>query len=131
MTQLDWYLTQCGITQYILRKLSALRGEVISQIGEDIRLIVVANHQPTEKIYFDILSAIHITTEQVFYLAPSQLIFPADAIKKVIWFIDQRLPDQWQNPLTIQTSNLQQLANSPHEKRQLWQQLCQYEAYFS
>lgn len=130
MSQQDWYLQQCGITQYILRKSTVFKGEIAMPISDEIRLIIVAAQKPTEKIYFDILSAIHLTEAQVFHLTPAQLIMPADEITKVIWFIDENLPDNWQNPYTIQTSSLTQLARSPQEKRQLWQQLCQYETMF-
>jgi DNA polymerase III subunit psi len=130
MTLQDWFLKQCNITQYVLRNANVFKGEITTQIREEIRLIVVAEQKPTQKIYFDILNAIHLTEEQVLFLTPQQLIIPADEIKTVIWFIDITLNESWGNPLTIQTTSLDQLAKTPQQKRQLWQKLCQYENHF-
>ncbi|OCG71555.1 hypothetical protein A9G43_05670 [Gilliamella sp. Occ3-1] len=130
MTQQDWYLKQCNITQYVLRNANVFKGEIATQISEEIRLIVIAEQKPTQKIYYDILNAIHLTEEQVLFLTPQQLIIPADEIKTVIWFIDITLDESWVNPLTIQTTSLDQLAKTPQQKRQLWQKLCQYENHF-
>ncbi|WP_081297599.1 DNA polymerase III subunit psi [Gilliamella sp. GillExp13] len=130
MTQQDWYLKQCNITQYVLRNANVFKGEIATKISEEIRMIIVAEQKPTQKIYYDILNAIHITEEQVLFLTPQQLIIPADEIKTVIWFIDITLDESWVNPLTIQTTSLDQLAKTPQQKRQLWQKLCQYENHF-
>lgn len=130
MTEQDWYLQQCNITQYILRNSVVFKGEMATHISDEIRLIVVADQKPTQKIYTDILNAIRLKEEQVLILTPSQLIIPASDIKTVIWFIDFTPDENWQNHLTIQTSSLDVLANTPQQKRQLWRQLCQYENYF-
>jgi DNA polymerase III subunit psi len=131
MTLQDWYLKQCNITQYVLRNANVFKGEIATQISEEIRLIVVAEQKPTQKIYYDILNAIHLTEEQVLFLTPQQLIIPADEIKKVIWFINITPDESWNNSLIIKTINLDLLAKTPQQKRLLWQQLCQYENYFS
>lgn len=131
MDRQDWYLKQCDITQYILRKPMLLKGEIATHISDDIRLLVVSEQKPTQKIYFDILNAIHLSNDQVLYLTPSQLIMPASDLKTVIWFIDIEQNKTWQYPLTIQSTNLETLAHSPQQKRQLWQQLCQYENHFN
>lgn len=130
MTEQDWYLKQCKITQYVLRNAAAFKGELATHISDEIRLIVVAEQKPTQKIYQDILNAISLSAEQVLVLTPSQLIIPANEINKVVWFIDIQPDESWQNQLLIQTTNLDALANAPQQKRQLWQQLCQYENYF-
>lgn len=130
MTEQDWYLKQCNITQYVLRNAAAFKGELATHISDEIRLIVVAEQKPTQKIYQDILNAISLSAEQVLVLTPSQLITPANEINKVVWFIDIQPDESWQKQLLIQTTNLDALANAPQQKRQLWQQLCQYENYF-
>ena len=130
MSEQDWYLKQCNITQYVLRNPAVFKGEIATHIGKEIRLIVVANQQPTQKIYFDILKAIHLTEDQVMVLTPSQLIMPASEIQTVVWFIDVKPDESWLNPLTVQTISLDLLPSAPQQKRQLWQQLCQYENYF-
>ncbi|OCG07760.1 hypothetical protein A9G13_05985 [Gilliamella sp. wkB178] len=130
MNAQDWYLKQCNITQYVLRNPAVLKGEIATQIGDDIRLIVVAKQPPTQKIYYDILKAIQLSADQVIILTPSQLIMPTNEIQTVIWFIDVKPTDSWLHQLTIQTISLEQLASRPQLKRQLWQQLCQYENYF-
>ncbi|OCG23213.1 hypothetical protein A9G11_06345 [Gilliamella sp. wkB108] len=130
MNKQDWYLKQLNITQYVLRNSTVFKGEIATHIGDEIRLIVVAEQKPTQKIYLDILNAIHLTEDQVLILTPSQLIMPASDVNIVVWFIDVKPDESWQSPLTIETINLDLLANAPQQKRQLWQQLCQYENYF-
>ena len=130
MTQIDWYLKQCDITQYVLRNSAVFQGELATHMDDKIRLIVVAKQQPTQKIYYDILKAIELTEEQVLFLTPSQLIIPANEVKIVTWFIDVLSNEPWQNNLTINTSDLDSLAKDPQQKRKLWQQLCNYENHF-
>jgi DNA polymerase III subunit psi len=130
MTQIDWYLKQCNITQYVLRNSAVFQGELATHIGDETRLIIVAKQKPTQKIYYDILKAIQLTEEQVLFLTPSQLIIPANEVHIVTWFIDINSDEPWQNNLTITTSDLDSLAKDPHQKRKLWQQLCEYENDF-
>ncbi|WP_294844072.1 DNA polymerase III subunit psi [uncultured Gilliamella sp.] len=130
MTEQDWYLQQCQITQYVLRKPTVFKGEMATQISEQIRLIVVGEQKPMQKIYFDILRAINLDQDQVLVLTPAQLIVSPDEIKQVVWFIDTQPDERWQNQLIITTTSLETLANAPQQKRQLWHQLCQYEDYF-
>ncbi|MDF7669714.1 DNA polymerase III subunit psi [Orbaceae bacterium ESL0721] len=130
MRQQDWYLTQCNITQYILRKSAVQKSERLLELNETVKLIVVASQKPVEKIFYDILSAIHLNEDQVFHLTPAQLMIAEDNVNRVVWFIDVALPDSWQNSCTIKTCNLAQLASSPAEKRKLWQQLCHYQNLF-
>lgn len=136
MNKQDWYLNKLGITQYVLRNPNALKG-ISADIAQNIRLIVVAKHQPTEKIFQDILNAIHVSNEDCLHLTPAQLIMPIEQIKHVIWFINTPLPDCWlssdqlKNKAIIKTTSLIQLSESPNQKRQLWQTLCQYENYLS
>lgn len=130
MTATDWYLKQCDITQYVLRNSAVFQGEVATHIDDNIRLIIVAKKKPTQKIYYDILKAIELTEEQVLFLTPSQLIIPANEVKIVTWFIDINNNEQWQNELTIRTSDLDSLAKDPQQKRKLWLQLCEYENNF-
>lgn len=130
MTQTDWYLKQCNITQYVLRNTTVFQGELATHIDDKIRLIVVAKQKPTQKIYYDILKAIRLTEEQVLFLTPSQLIISTDEVKIVTWFIDVLSNEPWQNSLTINTCDLDSLAKDPYQKRKLWQQLCKYENNF-
>ncbi|QYN44004.1 MULTISPECIES: DNA polymerase III subunit psi [unclassified Gilliamella] len=130
MAQLDWYLQQCNITQYVLRNAHVFKGEIATHISDNIRLIVVADNKPNQKIYYDILNAIGLKEDQVLVLTPAQLIMPANEVNTVIWFIDIKPDNSWVNPLIIETVNLDLLATQPKQKRQLWQQLCQYENYF-
>ncbi|XKM12940.1 DNA polymerase III subunit psi [Orbaceae bacterium ac157xtp] len=136
MTNRDWYLNQLGITQFVLRKPVALKGEAITTIDSNIKLLVITKNQPKQKIFFDILKAINLNNEQFLHLTPAQLIMPLDDLEQVIWFIDEALPESWLNNANlaqkalIQTSSLDELSQSPQQKRQLWQTLCQYDHYF-
>lgn len=133
----DWYLTELGITQYVLRKSAVFKGEIVNNIADNIKLIVVASAVPTEKIFTDILKAIHLETNQCLHLTQEKLIMPIEQLQHVIWFIDQPLPESWElspikpNKAIIESISLDELAKSPQLKRQLWQTLCRYENNFN
>lgn len=135
MNKQDWYLNKLNITQYILRNPYVVKGEAKINIADNIRLLIVCKTPPDEKIFHDILRAIHINYNDCLMLTPAQLSLPIKQLDRVIWFIDEPLPESWQtievtNKPIIKTTSLTQLALSPLLKRQLWQKLCQYEDYF-
>lgn len=137
MNKQDWYLNQLDITQYVLRNPAVMKGESAMNIADNIRLIVISQSVPTDKIFYDILKAIHLTQHNCLILSPAQFIMPIEQLNHVIWFIDHPLPDNWlTSPLLkskaiITTAPLTQLALAPNLKRQLWNNLCQYENYFN
>lgn len=136
MNNSDWYLDQLGITQYVLRKPAAMKGEASINIADHIRLIVVAQSVPNDKIFYDILKAINISIENCLILPPAQLLMPIEKLDRAIWFIDETLPTSWStspvisDKVIITTVGLAQLALSANLKRQLWNTICQYEDYF-
>lgn len=135
MNKRDWYLNKLDITQYILRNPQVIKGEARIDITENIRLIVISKTPPQEKIFHDILNAIHVSHDDCLYLMPSQLLMPVEQIYPVMWFINETIPENWSqqtlaNKPIIMTNSLMELAKSPQQKRQLWQILCQYENYF-
>lgn len=136
MNHRDWYLEQLGITQYTVRRPASLMGEVAITLTPEIRLLTVSAESTEEKIFDDILKAIRLTRQNVLTLKPEQLIMLPEQFNAVVWFINQPLPESWpaggsvNNRPTIKTLSLSALAKSPKDKRQLWQELCQYEHYF-
>ncbi|WP_392553360.1 DNA polymerase III subunit psi [Orbus wheelerorum] len=137
MNNQDWYLNQLGITQYILRKPTVMKGEASINIANNIRLIIVSQSAPDDKIFYDILKAINVKKEDCLILSPAQLFMPLNQLNHVIWFINENIPDSWKSAHTlndkaiIETTTLSELAQSPNLKRQLWRTLCQYENYFN
>jgi len=137
MNNQDWYLNQLGVTQYILRKHTVMKGEVSINIANNIRLIIVSQSAPDDKIFYDILKSINVKKEDCLILSPAQLFMPLDQLNHVIWFINENIPDSWKSALLlndkaiIETTTLSKLAQSPNLKRQLWRTLCQYENYFN
>ncbi|WP_392562063.1 DNA polymerase III subunit psi [Orbus sturtevantii] len=137
MNNQDWYLNQLGVTQYILRKPTVMKGEASINIADNIRLIVISQSSPSDKIFDDILKAICVKKEDCLILSPAQLFMPLEQLNHVIWFINENLPDSWcsssslDEKAIIETTSLSQLASSPNLKRQLWRTLCQYENYFN
>jgi len=137
MNNQDWYLNQLGVTQYILRKPTVMKGEASINITNNIRLIIVSQSVPDDKIFYDILKAINVKKEEYLILSPAQLFMPLEQLNHVIWFINENIPDSWRNATLlndkaiIETATLSQLASSPNLKRQLWRTLCQYENYFN
>lgn len=136
MNNQDWYINQLGITQYVLRDRYAIKGDALINIADNIRLIVITQSTTDTKIFYDILKAIHVTTDDCLILSPAQLAIPIERFDRVIWLIDETLPESWlhspelKNKAVIESVSLSQLAKEPNLKRQLWNSLCQYENYF-
>ena len=67
----DWQLQQLGITQWALRRPTALRGEIAISIPAHVRLVMVADAPPAlnEPLIEDVLRSLKVTNDQVLQLA--------------------------------------------------------------
>ena len=78
----DWQLQQLGITQWALRRPTALQGEIAISIPAHVRLVMVAEQLPAlnEPLIGDVLRSLKLTTEQVLQLTPDRVtMLPSDS----------------------------------------------------
>lgn len=78
----DWQLQQLGITQWALRRPTALQGEIAISIPAHVRLVMVAEALPAlnEPLIGDVLRSLKLTTEQVLQLTPDRVtMLPSDS----------------------------------------------------
>ncbi len=71
----DWQLQQLGITQWALRRPTALRGEIAISIPAHVRPVMVAEAPPAlnEPLIEDVLRTLKVTNDQVLQLAPESV----------------------------------------------------------
>lgn len=71
----DWQLQQLGITQWALRRPTALQGEIAISIPAHVRLVMVAEELPAlnEPLIGDVLRSLKLTPDQVLQLTPNGL----------------------------------------------------------
>ncbi|EOG8102984.1 DNA polymerase III subunit psi [Enterobacter ludwigii] len=127
----DWQLQQLGITQWALRRPTALQGEIAISIPEHVRLVMVAEELPAlnEPLIGDVLRSLKLTTEQVLQLTPDRVtMLPFDS-RCNSW----RMGDIDEVSLEgsqICSPALDELKANPKARSALWQQICDYEHDF-
>jgi DNA polymerase-3 subunit psi len=78
----DWQLQQLGITQWALRRPTALQGEIAISIPAHVRLVMVAEELPAlnEPLIGDVLRSLKLTSDQVLQLTPERVaMLPPDS----------------------------------------------------
>lgn len=92
----DWQLQQLGITQWALRRPTALQGEIAISIPAHVRLVMVAEQLPAlnEPLIGDVLRSLKLTTEQVLQLTPDRvtMLHPTAAATAGVWETSMRSP---------------------------------------
>jgi len=129
----DWYLNHLGITQYDLRNPQALRGEIVTMLSDDTRLVIVAESFYPELPFFnDIVNAANLTKTSWFFIKPTKATLLPDNLNCIIWImgIKPTINLTAKSSAIIHTESLTNLMNSTSNKRLLWQKLCQYDHYF-
>ena len=127
----DWQLQQLGITQWALRRPTALQGEIAISIPAHGRLVMVAEQLPAlnEPLIGDVLRSLKLTTEQVLQLTPDRVtMLPSDS-RCNSW----RMGDIDEVSLEgsqICSPALDELKANPKARSALWQQICEYEHDF-
>ena len=127
----DWQLQQLGITQWALRRPTALQGEIAISIPAHVRLVMVAEELPAlnEPLIGDVLRSLELTTEQVLQLTPDRVtMLPSDS-RCNSW----RMGDIDEVSLEgrqICSPALDELKANPKARSALWQQICEYEHDF-
>ena len=78
----DWQLQQLGITQWALRRPTALQGEIAISIPAHVRLVMVAEELPAlnDPLIDDVLRSLKLTADQVLPLTPERVaMLPPDS----------------------------------------------------
>jgi DNA polymerase III subunit psi len=130
----DWYLDQLGITQYKLRQPMLLNKESTLAMTEATRLIIIKpDESPLPEPFFsDILYVMNLKNSALLFIKPDQASLLPAQLNCLIWLIgdDELTGINLIATDLIQTPSLKSIIHSATDKRQLWQQLCQYEHYF-
>ncbi|ASV53972.1 DNA polymerase III psi subunit [Lelliottia jeotgali] len=127
----DWQLQQLGITQWALRRPTALQGEIAISIPAHVRLVMVAEKLPalTETLIGDVLRALKLSADQVLQLTPDRVAMLPPESRCNSW----RLGVADETPLEggqLRTATLEELKANPKARSALWQQICEYEHDF-
>lgn len=127
----DWQLQQLGITQWALRRPTALQGEIAISIPAHVRLVMVAEELPalTETLIGDVLRTLKLSADQVLQLTPDRVAMLPPESRCNSW----RLGVADDTPLDggqLHTAALEELKANPKARRALWQQICEYEHDF-
>jgi DNA polymerase III subunit psi len=130
----DWYLDQLGITQYKLRQPMLLNEKSTLAMTEATRLIIIKPDESTlpEPFFSDILQVMNLNDSALLFIKPDQASLLPTQVNCLIWSIgnDEFAGINLISTDLIQTPSLNSVIHSATDKRQLWQQLCQYEHYF-
>ncbi len=127
----DWQLQQLGITQWSLRRPTALQGEIAISIPAHVRLVMVAEELPslTETLVSDVLRTLKVSADQVLQLTPERVAMLPPESRCNSW----RLGVANETPLEggqLLTPPLEELKANPKARSALWQQICEYEHDF-
>jgi len=124
----DWQLQQLGITQWVLRRPTALQGEIAISLPAHIRLVMVAEPTPalTTPLMSDLLRALGVSSDQVLPLTPDRVeMLPPESACLSLWLGVEPLPSLAGTALRTQT--LDALRQDPAARAALWQQICEHE----
>ncbi|MET3704638.1 DNA polymerase III subunit psi [Citrobacter sp. UYEF32] len=127
----DWQLQQLGITQWSLRRPTALQGEIAISLPAHIRLVMVAPDLPalTEPLVGDVLRALAVSPDQVLQLTPDRVeMLPPDSTCNS-WQLGIDAPLSLKGA-QVTTPGLDELRGNPAARAALWRQICNYEHDF-
>ncbi|MCE9991954.1 DNA polymerase III subunit psi [Enterobacter asburiae] len=130
-TRRDWQLQQLGITQWALRRPTALQGEIAIAIPAHVRLVMVAQELPAlnEALVGDVLRSLKLTPDQVLQLTPDRVaMLPSDS-RCNSWLLGE-VDEVALTGSQIGSPGLEELKANPNARRALWQQICKYEHDF-
>lgn len=127
----DWQLQQLGITQWSLRRPSALQGEIAISLPEHIRLVMVAQAMPplTDPLIGDVLRALAVSPDQVLQLTPDRVAMLPEGGRCNSWRLGEAEPVALEGA-QVATPDFEQLRTSPAARAALWQQICAHEHDF-
>lgn len=127
----DWQLQQLGITQWVLRRPTALQGEIAVSLPAGVRLVMVAETLPAlnDPLVKDILRSIALSPDQVMQLTPERAAMMPPDSRCNSWRLGV------EQPLTLSGAQLaspalDELYHNGNARQALWQQICEHEHDF-
>ncbi|MEI9533842.1 DNA polymerase III subunit psi [Moellerella wisconsensis] len=132
MTRRDKLLKSMGITQWILRHPSALKGERGVNIPESAKLIIIADDgiDLNNQLLKDIFQAIKIDKTDIVCIDSEQLDMLPSPVSVPCWVCgDSRIPET--KSALITSPALAKLSISSEAKRSLWKQIYQNDENFN
>lgn len=130
-TRRDWQLQQLGITQWSLRRPTALQGEIAISLPAHIRLVMVSPELPTlmEPLIGDVLRALAVTRDQVLQLTPDRVVMLPEGSTCNSWRLGVDTPLSLAGA-QVASPAFDELRGNPAARAALWQQICDYEHDF-
>ncbi|MBM3070720.1 DNA polymerase III subunit psi [Enterobacter sp. RHBSTW-00994] len=127
----EWQLQQLGITQWALRRPTALQGEIAISLPEHVRLVIVADEPPApgEVVISDVLRALALTPDQVVLLTPDRVAMLPHGSRCNSWRLGGTEAIALEGGRLVSPA-LDELKENPVARRALWQQICEYEHNF-
>lgn len=124
----DWQLQQLGITQWVLRRPTALQGEIAISLPAHIQLVMVADVLPAMTTPFirDLLLALGVSPDRVLPLTPDRVeMLPPHSQCLSLWLGVEPLSSL--KGTTLCTQALDELRVDPAARAALWQLICEHE----
>ncbi|MGY6031205.1 DNA polymerase III subunit psi [Phytobacter sp. AG2a] len=130
-TRRDWQLQQLGITQWSLRRPTALQGEIAISLPAHIRLVMVSPELPAlaEPLIGDVLRALAVSADQVLQLTPDRVVMLPEGSACNSWRLGVATPLMLAGA-QVASPALDELRGNPAARAALWQQICDYEHDF-
>ncbi|OOS01169.1 DNA polymerase III subunit psi [Canicola haemoglobinophilus] len=131
MNRRDKLLQEMGISQWQLRQPNIFKGLVNVPVAQNIRLIVIAEQALSKEQPFlqDVFRGLEFSTEDCLCIDFDFLPYLQVEHEVIYWLltedqqkIDRTLVDK-QGSHCWKTCELEKLTQSPHAKRQFWQQI--------
>lgn len=124
----DWQLQQLGITQWVLRRPTALQGEIAVALPAGVRLVMVADALPalSDPLVKDILRSMALSPEQVMQLTPERVAMMPPDSRCNSWRLGVEQPLTL-NGAQLASPALDELYHNGNARQALWQQICEYE----
>jgi len=127
----DWQLQQLGITQWTLRRPTALQGEIAISLPAHIRLVMVSPALPAlnDPLVTDVLRALTVTADQVLQLTPDRVAMLPPESHCNSWLLGIDAPLSLSGA-QVSTPAVDELRANPAARAALWQQICEHEHDF-
>lgn len=127
----DWQLQQLGITQWVLRRPTALQGEIAVSLPAGVRLVMVAEEPPalSDPLVLDVLRSLELTTGQVMQLTPDRVAMMPQDSRCNSWRLGVEQPLSLDGAQLVSPA-LGELYHNGNARQALWQQICEHEQDF-
>ncbi|VFP86075.1 DNA polymerase III subunit psi [Candidatus Erwinia haradaeae] len=124
----DQLLKKIGITQYKLKRLYVLAGDIVIKLPVETRLVIVSDRLPvlTDSLVVDVLRTLHLKLMQVQVLTTNQLSLLQQDAHHYRWLIGVKSSKLFTG-IQLTSPILSELHYNPRAKRALWKQIYQYQ----